>query len=143
MNAASVKALFARPEFGLLVIRVSVGALLAYYGLMKFLDGKERLAGLGKAIENVGIPAPDGTPMPLFFGIMAAAAELAGGILLVVGFLFRPAAALLVFVMTVATVTTYAMSEGDLTRWGHPLIFTLVLFGLLFTGPGRISIQRD
>ncbi|MCC5807882.1 MAG: DoxX family protein [Opitutales bacterium] len=143
MQLSSVKVLFVRPEFGLLVIRVSVGALLAYYGLMKFMDGQDRLVGLGKAIENVGIPAPDGTPMPLFFGIMAAAAELAGGVLLVIGFLFRPAAALLVFVMAVATATTYGMSEGDLTRWGHPLIFTLVLLGLLFTGPGRMSIQKD
>ncbi len=143
MNFASVKDLFTRPEFGLLIIRVSVGAFLAYYGLTKFLDGTDRLAALGKAIENVGIPAPDGTPMPMFFGIMAAAAELAGGVLLVVGYLFRPAAALLVFVMTVATVTTYGSSEGEITQWGHPLIFTLVLLGLLFTGPGRLSIQKD
>lgn len=143
MALSSVKVLFVRPEFGLLVIRASVGALLAYYGLMKFLDGQERLAELGKAVENVGLSAPDGTPMPLFFGIMAATAELAGGVLLVLGFLFRPAAALLVFVMTVATVTTYGMSEGDLTRWGHPLVFSLVLLGLLFTGPGRLSIQKD
>lgn len=143
MNLSSVKSLFMRPEFGLLIIRVSLGALLAYYGLLKFLDGQDRLTGLGKAIENVGIPAPDGTPLPLFFGIMAAAAELGGGILLVIGFLFRPAAVLLLFVMTVATFTMHGASEGDMTQWGHPFVFALVLLGMLFTGPGRLSFQKE
>ncbi len=143
MSLSSVRTLFIRPEFGLLVIRTTLGLTLFYFGLSKFLGGQHVLAQIGKSIEGIGISAPDGTPMPLFFGIIAALTEMIGGLLLTLGLLFRPTSALLIFMMAVATISKYTQTDGDFSAWAHPFTYTLVLLGLLFTGPGQLSMQRD
>lgn len=143
MSLSSVRTLFIRPEFGLLIIRATLGLTLLYFGLAKFLGGQPVLIQIGKSIEVIGISAPDSTPMPLFFGIMAALTEMIGGLLMTLGLFFRSTTALLIFVMTVATISKYAQTGGDFSLWAHPFTYTLVLLGLLFTGPGQLSMQRD
>jgi putative oxidoreductase len=138
-----MQALFHRPELGLLIIRVAVGASLFWYGLQKFLGGQEALAAVGSNVSKLGIAVPTDTVLPLFFGIMAALVQSLGGALLVVGFAMRTAVAALLFVMLVALATAYDQSGGSFQSWGYPLIMVTTLLGLLFTGPGRLSIQKD
>jgi uncharacterized membrane protein YphA (DoxX/SURF4 family) len=79
----------------------------------------------------------------MFFGVLAAGVELGCGLLLVVGFFYRTSAALLFATMLVATLMMLDVSSGDLTKFGYPMVMALVLLGLLFTGPGRMSLQKD
>lgn len=131
-----------KPEFGLLVIRVSVGILMCLNGFNKFSGGLERLKGVGAAIENIGIPA--GHPaLAITFGIFAAGSQLIGGALLALGLWARVAALCICLTMSVAAVTVFGRVGAGLSDWGHPLLFALMTFGLIWTGPGRISVDKD
>ena len=132
-----------RPDFGLLILRVFIGGMLAYFGLQKFLGGEETLRWVGSQIELIGIPAPKDSVFPFFWGIMAAGSELLGGILVLVGFLFRPAAAMLTFTMLVATLAKMQSTDGGLSEFGFPLLNMVVFFALIWTGPGKFSAQKE
>lgn len=140
---ASVSSLFQHSDFGLLWLRLSVGGYLAYAGLLKFLGGSVMLRGTGTAISVLRLPAGEDSVFPMIFGVLAAATELFGGLLLVIGFFHRLAAVALLGVMVVATLLMYQVSQGNLAQFGFPMFVGFVLFGLLFTGPGRFSVQKD
>jgi putative oxidoreductase len=68
---------------------------------------------------------------------MAAATEFGGGILLMLGLLFRPVLGLLLVVMTVAFASHVAAGEGP---W-HATEMATVFVALFMLGPGRYSID--
>jgi putative oxidoreductase len=142
MNFQGLKFVFQKPELGLLIIRCGVGVLLAIYGYRKFAAGEPVLRGVGSAINSLGLNIATDGVIAISLGIMAASAELFGGVLITIGFFFRPAVILALFTMFVAVMSKLAAS-GGLSDYGHPLLYALVLGGLLFTGPGRMSIQKD
>jgi putative oxidoreductase len=73
---------------------------------------------------------------------MAAFAEFGGGMLFILGFLFRPAAILLTINMAVAT--TMHLKNGDAFGvYSHAGELFFVFLGLIFVGPGRFSIDRE
>jgi putative oxidoreductase len=118
------------------------------YGVSKFLhgaDGKstvETLTSIGKSMDYVGIHFGY-----LFFGFVSALTEVMGGFMILAGFLFRPAAALLAFNMLIATIfVTHQLdaSQGKtfVQMAMHPLSLMGIFLGLLFAGPGKWSIQK-
>ena len=139
----SIQRIFQHPHFGNFIIRSAVGAILAISGWNKFAAGQATLEAVGTNVSRVGLAVASDGALALFFGIMAAGSELIGGILLILGVLFRSATAVLLLTMAVATVTKYQTTSGDFIQYGYPLVVFLVLLGLLFTGPGRFSIMRD
>lgn len=145
MQAAvqSIKSIFKQPSFGLLVIRLAIGGILAYAGWNKLQGGEAVLNAVGANIKAIGIQVGSDNAMTFFFGIMAAVSELVGGVLVISGFIFRTATVPLIGTMVVATAYKYDASGGDFTQFGYPLLALLVLVGLLFTGPGRIAFQKD
>lgn len=79
------------------------------------------------------------TAFHTFFGVLATLAESVGALLLVLGLLFRPAAALLTATMAIAI--TYHLVSGK----GSPelaLVYGMTFLTLLLTGPGRYSLDR-
>lgn len=141
MNAQTLKGYFQKPELGLFLIRAGIGIVIAFYGLNKFRDGEETLRYVGSAISNLGLPIQPDSVFALLFGILAAGGELVGGILIAVGLLFRPAALILVFIMAVALLMH--LNAGDpFSAYAQALTFCAVFLGLLFTGPGTVSIQK-
>jgi hypothetical protein len=68
--------------------------------------------------------------------------------MILMGFLFRPAAALLAFTMIVATVAQAhqldpANGKNFVMMALHPLSYAGIMMGLLFAGPGKWSIQKN
>jgi len=143
MNLESVKRLFVRPDLGLLILRVGAGAIIALHGFNKFAGGTGTLERVGSNIDAIGIAAPQGTMLPLFFGIMAAGAELGGGLLWLIGWFTRPACILILFTMIVATATKIPGAGLNVAQYGYPLLFACVALAILFAGPGRYSIQKE
>jgi putative oxidoreductase len=143
LGLQGIKSLSHRPELGLFTIRAAVGAVLAINGWNKFAGGKAVLEAVGANIRHVGLDIGAQGAFPLFFGIMAAGSELLGGILIIIGVLFRASTVFLIATMLVATVYKIQTGSGALNDFGYPLVILLVLVGLLFTGSGRFSIQRD
>src|SRR3954464_6259587 len=86
-------------HFGLLVLRLGIGAMMIWHGYPKLLGGTAGWTKLGGSMAAFGMH-----DFPTFWGFMAAFAEAIGGLLFLAGFLFRPAALLLLTTMLVASM---------------------------------------
>jgi putative oxidoreductase len=90
-------------------------------------------------MSNLGI-----TFAPVVWGFFAAVAESVASALLIVGFLFRPAALMLVFTMVVAALHHLSLPAGAPgAGWkaaSHALELLVVYAGLFLLGPGRYAV---
>lgn len=124
-------------EVGLLLIRVGLGLMfLLVHGGPKLMGGPGLWEKVGQATGNLGI-----TFAPTAFGLAAGLAEAIGGLLLILGFFFRPACVLLVMVMIVAATSHFSRGQG----WSgasHALEVGCAILGLLLVGPGKYSLDR-
>jgi putative oxidoreductase len=127
-------------DLGLLIVRLGVGLSMAvFHGYGKMSAGPEGWDSLGGAMERFGIGF-----LPVFWGFMAAFAEFACSGLLILGFLFRPAAFLLAVNMLVAVVHHLTLPPDSPSHgWAgasHAAELLAVYLGLLFTGPGKFAL---
>lgn len=118
------------------IIRVTFGIIFILHGLPKILGGPEMWARLGGAMGHIGLGFA-----PAFWGFMASLAEFGGGILLVAGFLTRPAAALMAFTMVIATIMHIAGGDPMNTTL-HPVKGLVVFIALIYSGAGRFAIDN-
>ncbi|MCB9034538.1 MAG: DoxX family protein [Chitinophagales bacterium] len=122
-------------DLGLLIIRLGIGIAFMIHGYPKITGGTETWTQIGAAMGNIGINFA-----PTFWGFMAAFAEFAGGLLLILGFLFRPAAAMLVFTMIIAMIMHISKGDG-FGGYSHALESGIVFLGLLVSGPGKYALK--
>jgi putative oxidoreductase len=125
---------------GLLMLRLGVGGVFIAHGLGKLLAGTERWEGLGGSLAAIGLPV---IGPAVFWGLMATLAELVGGILLVIGWAFRPALLALIPTMVIATLFLIIGREAPFTQWSHPLTVGLVFVSMFLIGPGKYSLEGD
>ena len=133
-------------DLALLVIRLGVGlSMLIFHGYGKITGGPGLWAAMGGHMANLGI-----TFAPTMWGFMAGFSEFFGSILLILGVLFRPAAALLAFTMFVAVLRHLNLPADDpKAGWSgasHAIELFAVYVGLFLAGPGRYAfklIRRD
>ncbi len=124
-------------DFGLLFIRVGIGlSYIFIHGWAKIAGGPERWEKIGSAVSNFGI-----TFVPGIWGFLAAFAEFGGGILILTGFLFRPALSMLAITMFVAASQLISRGEGFM-KAAYPLEMAVILIGLFIFGPGKYSLQN-
>jgi len=123
----------------LLLLRLVVGLLMAAHGSQKLFGwfGGYGLNGTGGFLESLGF-----RPGRLF-AFAAGFSELAGGLLIALGFLGPIGSALVIATMVVATVTVhwknglFASSNGiELT-----LLYAVVAAAIAVAGPGRFSVD--
>ena len=124
-------------DLGLLILRVGIGVLLITHGYPKLMAGPSGDHGWTKLGGTMGLFGI--TFAPTFWGFMAAFAEAIGGLLIVLGFFFRPATLLVIINMFVAVYMHVTVIKG-----GHEpaLLFGIVALSLFITGPGRYSIDK-
>lgn len=133
----NISAMFKKPDFGLLVMRLVLGASFVTHGLTKFMGGTSTLEQLGKVMAVFGIHE-----FPVFFGGMAALFEVIGGILVFLGYKFRFGAAAIAFILLVGIYSTF-VTTPSFAKLAWPLELFAVFFGLIFIGPGKYSIDKD
>lgn len=120
----------------LLIVRIGFGIIFMLHGWPKITGGVDTWSGIGGAMAVTGLDFA-----PAFWGFMASLAEFGGGLLLVFGFLTRPAAALMLITMLVAILMHSAQGDG-LTTILHPLKGLVVFIALLYSGAGKYSLDR-
>ena len=121
---------------GLLIMRIGVGVMFIIHGFPKLVAGPQSWVVIGGSMKVIGVDF-----LPTFWGFMAMASETFGGLLLMLGFLFRPALLLLIPTMIIATLTHFANNEG-LQAASHAIEVGIVFIGLLFIGPGEYSLDE-
>lgn len=128
-------------DFGLLIIRVGIGAMFILHGLPKILGGPVAWEGLAQ----FGLPFLPSGILSMAFGLAAALAELGGGLLLILGCYQRIACTALAGTMAVA----FSTKMGDVTSFadfakvaGWPLELLIVFVALFFSGPGKYALGK-
>ncbi len=121
-------------DAGLLLFRLGFGlAFLFFHGWGKLMGGPDTWAGVGGALDHIGIGFGHA-----FFGFLAAFAESIGGLMIAVGLFYRPFCLLLALTMLVASLN-HILGEGSPA---HALKNLFVLVGLMPMGPGRYSVDH-
>lgn len=121
------------------LIRVTAGLLLVPHGAQKLFGwfGGYGLDATGQFFATkLGLPAS----LALFAGLI----EFVGGVLLAIGLLTRPVAALVFGVMAVAVVQVHLSAGFFWTNGGYeyPLFWGVVALAYVIRGGGRYSIDR-
>ena len=112
------------------LLRAAAGVVFVTIGTGKFVDHAAEVADF----RHYGIPAPDVAVW------LTGSVEVLCGLLLVVGLLTRPAAALLALTL-VGAVSTAGRIDGGLFHLGVGPALLVVMLLLLWLGAGRPSVD--
>ena len=119
-------------NYGLLILRLGIGAMFIYDGAPKLFRGPAVWGSLGRG--TLGI-----SHAPQFWGFLAALFMFAGGMCLIAGFLFRPCCAVLLAIMAVATGMHWSRGS-DFHQWRHAFEMAIILLSLFLIGPGDLNL---
>ncbi len=121
-------------DAGLLIVRLGLGlGFLIFHGWSKLIAGPEGWQSLGSVMGHIGINFGYS-----FFGFMAGFSESIAALFIALGFIFQPMLALLSFTMIMASFSHLASGQGSP---GNALTFLIISLGLIFTGPGKYSLD--
>lgn len=124
-------------DIGLLILRAGIGIMMVLHGFPKLAGGLPAWEKLGRAMGHLGVNF-----FPGFWGFSSAMVETLGGVLLVIGFCFRPVTILMTLNFIVATVLLYKTS-GAFLDWSRPAEMLILFFSLIFIGAGKYSVDRS
>lgn len=127
------------PDFGLLLLRLWLGATMTYHGAVTLFGKTDGVSNMKNFIDGA-ITEVLGWPFPEFMGYLAKGSEFAGGILVAIGLLTRPA---LVPLATTMAVTAFIYHRGhpfnSIEASAGYLVLCLVI---LLIGPGKYSLDH-
>ena len=122
-------------DFGLLLLRVSVGVLFILYTAPALIGGPSAWSHFGAGARNWGIHSHF-----QLWGFLVALLGCIGGVLVIFGLFFRPAVLLL---LVLAIGHAIGVKHGSGFRTALPSIeMCFVLAGILFIGPGKYSVDK-
>lgn len=126
-------------SFSALPLRLMGGVIFAAHGAQKLFAwfGGYGLDGTGQWMEFIGL-APG-----FLMALLAGSAEFFGGLLLIVGFLTRPAAAVLAITMVVAIMNVHINNGLFMSNNGYEFGLSLlaISLALLIQGAGKLSVD--
>ncbi|MBX6333047.1 MAG: DoxX family protein [Gemmatimonadaceae bacterium] len=124
---------------GLLVVRLILGLGIAAHGAQKVFGwfGGKGIAGMGAILEGLGFRPG------AFFAALSGAGELAGGLLVALGFLGPVGPAIIAAVMVVAIATVHWKNGFFATDGGYEtaLMYLVGASAIAFAGPGGYSLD--
>jgi putative oxidoreductase len=117
----------------LLVLRLGLGIIMAAHGYSKVFGGLHHHA---QFVASLGMPG--------WLGYVSAFTEFLGGILIILGFLTRPAAFAVCMDLVVAIAKVH-WKNGLMSNHGgyeFPLALAVIAFALIFYGAGPIAVDH-
>lgn len=134
MTSSNVSAwLDQNKDVGLLLLRLFVGVRLVY-GVIDNLIAWERM------IEFRDFLALHNFPLPLASAVISVYAQFLSGLMFVIGYKIRLAAALMIINFLVALVMVHLRDSFEDVTPPLAMLFCSILF--LFYGAGRFALQR-
>ena len=122
-------------NFGLFLIRVCIGIVFMLHGYPKMFGGIIKWAELGATgMSSIGVDFI----LP-FWGFMAAFSKFIGGICLVLGLFFRPAALLIFITMVFAALFHITSGKGSPAS---AIQLGVIVSALFISGPGKYSLDH-
>ena len=122
-------------DFGLLLLRVSVGLLFIIYMAPVLVGGPPAWGHFGASARNWGIHSHF-----QIWGFLVALLGCLGGVLIIFGLFFRPAVLVL---LVLGIGHAIGVKHGSGWRTALPSIqMCFVLAGILFVGPGKYSVDK-
>ncbi len=122
-----------RRDWGALAVRLFLGVFLLYM-TQDNLRSWDRMLEFARFLEGFGFP------LPLVSACVSVYAQAAGAVCLLVGFLTRPAAALIAVNFVVALVMVH--TRLPFREALDPSAMLAGALMLLFHGPGPLSVDR-
>ncbi len=114
----------------LLVVRVWLGAMMAYHGFPKLFGNAQ---GFADYLSKLGFPAPE------LWAALAGGAEFFGGLLIIIGFLTRPAAIAVLITMLVAGFIAHG--ADPFSKKELALAYVVLSLTTLLSGSGKFSLD--
>jgi len=124
------------PDLGIFILRIGIGIMFIMHGYPKITGGTGTWEFLGMQMSHIGIGFA-----PVFWGFMAAFAEFAGGILLILGLFTRPVAFMMFFTMFIATLMHLHFGDG-IKGSAHAIELGIVFIAVMIAGAGKFSIDN-
>ncbi|OGU23275.1 MAG: GntR family transcriptional regulator [Hydrogenophilales bacterium RIFOXYD1_FULL_62_11] len=123
-------------DTGKLILRLTLGILILLHGIAKLTHGIEPIEGM---VTGMGMPA--------FFAYGVYVGEVAGPLLLIIGFYARIGAALIAINMLFALALAHTSELTILTQtggWALELqgMFLFTAVALMVMGPGRYGANQ-
>lgn len=117
------------------VLRLSVGSIFLVHGWQKFMMGVPGVAGF---LGGLGFPAPS------LFAVLLIAAEVLGGLLLILGLWTGFVARVLALVAIIAWLTVHSGNGFSVAQGGYEFIMLIfaACIALAVTGPGSWSLSN-
>ena len=136
MNTSVSSNMLSAADYGITVLRVSLGIMWVAHALLKLFVFT--LPGTAQFFQSVGFPG--------FLAYPVFAIELLGGIALVLGIYARQASLLLVPIMAVATSVHIGngwvfTSKGG--GWEYPMFLISASIAVWLAGDGALSLKRS
>jgi putative oxidoreductase len=122
-------------DLALLILRLALAAVLLYHGIPKLMNFGATVAGF----QSMGLPAPPLT------AALALLAEVAGGLLILLGVAVDLAGLLVVIDMFGAIVWVHWANGFDFTKggWEHPFTVLAMALTVALAGPGRLTVRKQ
>lgn len=127
-------------DFGILLIRLILGLLMAFYGYEKLIHFNEMAASdfWMKQVSFLGMPSKISLGLTVF-------AELVCSVLLILGLFTRISLFFLLFCMAWIFLVVFPLAildKGDNGyKFNDAFVYFMIYLGLFFTGPGRYSLD--
>ena len=122
------------------LIRVVAGLFLMPHGSQKLFGwfGGYGLKGTGGYFAQLGLEPG------VFWAVLVGSTEFFGGLLLVIGFLTRPAAAAVMALMAVAILKVHLANGFFITSGGfeYAAMWGLIALAIALRGGGALSVDR-
>lgn len=122
---------------GVLLLRVGLGALIAFHGFPILIGGPDAWEDTGTGAAILGLQSP----FFLYAGLASAVLQVFGGAMLVLGCLTRGTALFLSIPIGIAFANLIDDREFGLSFFAY-LQILLACLALVFVGPGRVSLDR-
>ncbi len=125
-------------DFGLLVLRLVLGAIVGAHGLQKVfgLFNGPGIDGTARMLESMGY-----TAQPTLLAWVTGLSELIGAVLIVLGLFTQIGAAALLGVTANIVYVQWSGGFFEPRGFEFELLLAAVAFTLLFTGSGRIALD--